>query len=368
MFRLRLGPLLVGVVSIHSGYIAVRAQSPTSATAAADHATVSITTAGQMLTLNDVRIVSGIPRSSGSATASTRGGTPSVSAQAAHPSGQVVFDLASMPDSIASRLSDNRKCATTGRGEVCRVEASVDVVGADGSPISSYFMHGAWIAGLKLGNRAAGSTGRTGRLTVHYDELEAMPGVAVAGTTPAARASPNAVSVASPASVMTTSGGTVDTAPSKKHKFGKFVAALVRDHGLQAVELATGIGAASMAMHTLNLSRGAGGSFNASSQSQLLTLAQSIKTTPGSHLINIGPPPGTQAGMMASPQASQAWAALVRKQLIRQGADSSRFTIATTRAAEPPSGGSGQSRSQGSQTATSAAASTIGAAGTTKVP
>jgi hypothetical protein len=337
MYSKQFAALVVGMLAIQPESLTLQAQNSPAAAADAGKATVSFTTGGQMLMLGDAHIVSGIP-TSGGAQAKGGGGhaTPSV--------GQIVFDVPAIPDSIASRLSNSHKC---GNGEACRFEASVDVLGPDGSPLNSYFVHGASVTALKLRDRAAGSTGRAGRLTIQYHELEAMPGVGVAtampATTPKVPAAPAAVtSTGSTASTATaaTSTGSLDTVPaqSKKHKFGKFIGGLVKEHGLQAVEMATPIGAAAMMAHSLNAASAAGGAASAAGgmggpapQSPLMGSVQAMMSAPGGHAALS---PGMQAGMAASPIASAATAAILRKHLGSHGADSSHPKTATVPAAD----------------------------------
>jgi hypothetical protein len=89
-----------------------------------------------------------------------------------------------------------------------------------------------------------------------------------------------------------------------------------------------------MMSHNLNMAGAARGGLGGPSQSEIMSLAQTIKATPGTHQINLGMAPAAGRGGPADAQAALAYSAIVRQQLIAQGVDPSRFTIASEAAAQ----------------------------------
>jgi hypothetical protein len=310
--------LLLGALYVSLQTPLLGAQAPTAASAQPNHATIALMVAGQQTTLADVQIVkgmpTGIPTPAAVASApnpSTGGAVQSSSASTATPvqkPGELVAELPATPDSVSDRLADNQRCAKDKKNQACRVEGSITALGAAGSSTTSYLLHGAWVADLSLKGHKGDTAGRTGKVTIRYAALEATP-------------------VASPPAPMTTaSAARLDSAPTKKHGgFLKSVGKVVKEHGLQVVEIATGVTMATAIMHSLALSRAASGGLTAGSQSQLASLARSINSTPGMHQVNLAQPTGGPAA--SSPASQAAYTEMVRRQLIAQGADSSRFTV-----------------------------------------
>ncbi len=278
---------------------------------------IGLTIAGQPVILANVHVAKmpkDLPGPAVAPTPSPTGMAASAPAAAVPKPGEFVVELPATPDSVTSRLADNQKCVKDKKGEACLLEGSIALIGPDGSTAASYFLHAASIKDLSLKGHAGDAAGRPGRMTIKYDALEARPPVVVASA-------PGPV-------VTTTSPATLDT-PVKKHKgFGKFVVGLVKDHGLQVVEIATGMTMASMLVKNFSLAKGANGALSPGSQSQVASLAKLINTSSGARSYNIGAPPAG-LGFGSNAAGQQAYLAMVRQQLVAHGADTSKFTLST---------------------------------------
>lgn len=319
-------------------------QSPDATSKAQRRLTLSMLAGGQTTELGPVGFVSG-PRDVFTGWPETVDHHPSKSVVARSdkaPTPQpVVLDVPVADEAVTKRLFDAHQCVVAGHADACRFEATVQEVDATGAVSRSFIARGAWVSAFEaLASNKKKAAPQMTRLTLAYESL------ALAGSTPAG---PNAVSPNASATTTGVSNGSVLAAAApvdsaaqpgakKKHKgFGKFVGGLIKDHGLQAVAMATGVGEAAMVMHSLKLSgmggmnamggMGGAGGWSPVAQSQIATLAQQIATTPGTHQIDAGLPPGARPGAPVDQAAAQVYANAVREQLIAQGANPSRFTV-----------------------------------------
>ena len=309
-------------------------------------ASVALTVNGQALTLDGVRITKGMPTPSKDSRVQAPG---AASVGQVYKAGELALELSPSADSITSRLEENQKCARGHQADACRLEGSVNLLWPDGSPKTSYLVHGATVSDLSLKGHPGDAAGRAGKMKIRYEGMESAEPVAVA-TAPAAVTQAVAQSALTPPSVSTTSAGRLDSAPPKKHiGFGKFVTNMVKQHGLDAVMIVTQMKTATLLFHALSLAKGSNGLLNRSSQSQLSSFAQTINSSQGSRQYNVGAVP-TGMGYQAGPGGEAAYLAMVRQQLVAQGADTSKFTL-TTGATSPTPGPMSATRGTATPTA-----------------